>query len=82
MAENLKVIATARTVTEDLLNDVAQQLGRQTRPKTYGAGGELSAPRATRRHRRQPGRLTRAHLSQMPTRTSTDRQDLRSNLTC
>ena len=43
IAENLKVIATARMVTEDLLNDVAQQLARANRPKTYGAGGALSA---------------------------------------
>jgi hypothetical protein len=42
MAENLKVIATARTVTEELLNDVAQQVSRANRPKTYGAGGELN----------------------------------------
>lgn len=44
MAENLKVIAIARTVTEDLLGDVAQQLARANRPKTYGAAGQLSAP--------------------------------------
>ena len=44
MAENLKVIATARTVTEDLLNDVARQVARAERPKTYGAGGELTQP--------------------------------------
>jgi antirestriction protein ArdC len=43
IAENLKVIATARMVTEDLLNDVAQQLARANRPKTYGAGGAISA---------------------------------------
>ena len=45
MAENLKVIATVRIVTEDLLTDVAQQVARAARPKTYGAGGELNAPR-------------------------------------
>jgi hypothetical protein len=41
MAENLKVIATARAVTEDLLTDVAQAVARSARPKTYGAGGQL-----------------------------------------
>jgi hypothetical protein len=43
MAENLKVIAVARAVTEDLLTDVAEQITRATRPKTYGAGGELNS---------------------------------------
>ena len=45
IAENLKVIATTRTVAEDLLNDVAQQLARTSRPKTYGAGGALNKPK-------------------------------------
>ncbi|MEO9231336.1 MAG: hypothetical protein ABI216_20635 [Devosia sp.] len=45
IAENLKVIATVRTVAEDLLNDVAQQLARAARPKTYGSGGELTSRR-------------------------------------
>lgn len=42
MADNLKVIATSRLVTEDLLTDVAQQVARAERPKTYGAGGKIS----------------------------------------
>ena len=42
MAENLKVIATARAVTEDLLTDVAQQVARSVQPKTYGAGGQMN----------------------------------------
>ena len=42
MAENLKVIATARSVTEDLLTDVASALAAKARPKTYGADGNLS----------------------------------------
>ena len=46
IAENLKVIATTRNVAEDLLNDVAKQLARSSRPKTYGAGGEVNTPRA------------------------------------
>lgn len=45
MAENLRVIATARKVTDDLLTDVAVSLGRSSAPKTYGASGTLaSAP--------------------------------------
>ena len=46
IAENLKVIATVRSVTEDLLSDVAERLTRSSRPKTYGASGELSGARA------------------------------------
>lgn len=42
MAENLKVIATARAVTEDLLVDVANAIGAKARPKTYGATGEMT----------------------------------------
>lgn len=48
MSENLKVIATARNVTQDLLTDVAERVASINRPKTYGAGGELApAPAAT-----------------------------------
>jgi hypothetical protein len=47
MAENLKVIATARTVTEDLLTDVAQQVARAAKPKTYGAAGQLNEPKVS-----------------------------------
>ncbi|MBN9303988.1 MAG: hypothetical protein BGO82_16560 [Devosia sp. 67-54] len=46
MAENLRVIATVRSVTEDLLTDVAQRVAGAARPKTYGAVGELTAPAA------------------------------------
>jgi hypothetical protein len=42
MAENLKVIATARAVTEDILTDVATQVARSAKPKTYGAAGQLN----------------------------------------
>ncbi|MDC9824355.1 flagellar protein FlgN [Devosia sp. ZB163] len=42
MAENLRVIATARTVTEDLLTDVARSISAKANPKTYGATGQLS----------------------------------------
>jgi hypothetical protein len=44
MAENLKVIATVRSVTEDLLTDVAAAVGRSGQTRTYGAAGEM--PRA------------------------------------
>lgn len=43
MAENIKVIATARAVTEDLLTDVAAAVGRNNQAKTYGAGGQINA---------------------------------------
>jgi hypothetical protein len=43
MAENLRVIATARTVTETLLSDVSQTVAAQTRTKTYGANGLMAA---------------------------------------
>lgn len=42
MAENLRVIATARAVTEDLLTDVANAMSATQRPKTYGASGTIS----------------------------------------
>lgn len=41
MAENLKVIATARAVTEDLLTDFASTVAAKARPKTYGADGTM-----------------------------------------
>ncbi len=44
MAENLKVLATARNVTEDLLTDVATAMSARERPKTYGIGGTVQAP--------------------------------------
>jgi hypothetical protein len=46
LAENLKVIATARAITEDLLTDVAQQVARTSRPKVYGASGSIAPPAA------------------------------------
>lgn len=41
LAENLKVLATAREVTEDILSDVANMVGQQSRAKTYGATGRI-----------------------------------------
>lgn len=46
MAENLRVIATARNVTEDLLSDVAATVGKAERTKTYGASGQLQTAAA------------------------------------
>lgn len=45
LADNLKVIATARQVTEDLLGDVAVAMGAGGRAKTYGQNGQV-APRS------------------------------------
>lgn len=42
MAENLKVIATARSVTEELLTDVAGAINARERPRTYGAAGTVN----------------------------------------
>jgi hypothetical protein len=44
MAENLRVIATIKNVTEDLLGDVAGIVARAARPKTYGPGGQINQP--------------------------------------
>jgi len=41
MAENLRVIATARAVTEDLLSDVAVAVGQGARTRTYGGSGQV-----------------------------------------
>ena len=43
MAENLRVLATAKMVTEDLLTDVAKIVGQQNKAKTYGRGGAMTA---------------------------------------
>lgn len=41
MAENLRVLATAKAVTEDVLTDVARLVGQQDRAKTYGTAGKV-----------------------------------------
>lgn len=46
MAENLRVIATARDVTDEILSDVAKTVGQTARARTYGAGGEIPASTA------------------------------------
>ena len=43
LAENLRVLATARNVTEDLLTDVATIVGQQSRAQTYGREGTIDA---------------------------------------
>ena len=47
MAENLRVLATARSVAEDLLEDVAKTVGAQQTTTTYGARGAAPPPKAT-----------------------------------
>lgn len=42
MAENLRVIATARDVTTTLLSDVATLVGKQNTTKTYSATGSIN----------------------------------------
>ena len=42
MAENLRVLATAKTVTEDVLTDVARKVGQQNRAQTYGTAGTIA----------------------------------------
>jgi hypothetical protein len=44
MAENLRVIATARDVAETLLGDVAVGAAAPSRPRTYGANGLMGSP--------------------------------------
>lgn len=46
MAENLRVLATAKTVTENLLSDVARAAGNAAKPKTYSAAGQAPQPTA------------------------------------
>jgi len=45
MAENLRVLATARAVAEDLLEDVAQAVGAEKKAKTYSAAGTAPPPK-------------------------------------
>jgi len=44
MAENLRVLATAREVTETILTDVARSVGTAQGPQTYGAKGHVAVP--------------------------------------
>lgn len=46
MAENLRVIATARNITDDLLTETAAATAARQRPSTYGDSGKVApAPR-------------------------------------
>ena len=47
MAENLRVLATAKTVTEDVLTDVARVVGQQNRARTYGTAGTVTTDAAS-----------------------------------
>lgn len=46
MAENLRVLATARSVAEDILEDVATTVGAQQSNRTYAATGAAPPPKA------------------------------------
>ena len=75
LAENLRVIATARAVTEDLLTDVAQQRRQDQPPQSLRRERQISPPAASRgRHRHQPRPLTWPHLNQMHSQQRTSRQ--------
>lgn len=39
MAENMRVLATAKALSEDIVNSVAKQLGQQNQTSAYGASG-------------------------------------------
>lgn len=39
MAENMRVLATAKSLSEEIVGDVAAQLGQIQKPKTYGDNG-------------------------------------------
>ncbi len=43
MADNLRVLATAKTVAQDILSDVAKSVGASEKPKTYNDSGLLSS---------------------------------------
>lgn len=45
MAENLRVIATAKTLAEDLIGDVAETVGAKDHTRTYNRTGEVKMPR-------------------------------------
>tara|TARA_R110002020_G_scaffold57111_1_gene157520 strand:- start:837 stop:1304 length:468 start_codon:yes stop_codon:yes gene_type:complete len=47
MAENLRVLATARTVTEDILTDVARIVGQQDKARSYGRAGTITTDPAS-----------------------------------
>lgn len=44
LAENLRVLASAKNLTEGLLTDVARRAGQSAAPSTYSAGGAGANP--------------------------------------
>ena len=46
MAENLRVIATAKNLAEDLIGDVADTVGQKEHTRTYDRSGEVKLPRS------------------------------------
>lgn len=46
MAENMRVLATAKTLSEEIVGEVAAKLGQAQKPSTYGGNGG-----APQRHR-------------------------------
>lgn len=46
MAENLRVIATAKNLAEDLIGDVADTVGQREHTRTYDRSGEVKLPRS------------------------------------
>lgn len=42
MAENLRVLATAKTVSQSVLTDVAKSVNNYERPNTYAATGQMN----------------------------------------
>ena len=47
MAENLRVLATARNITEHILTDVAHVVSQQDRTRAYGRAGTITADPST-----------------------------------
>lgn len=41
LSDNLRVIATAKTLSQDILNSVSSQIGQTQSPQTYGASGRM-----------------------------------------
>lgn len=46
LAENLRVLASAKSLTEDLIGDVARRVGEGTAPSTYSGDGAPASARA------------------------------------
>lgn len=43
MAENLRVLATAKTVSQSVLGDVAKAVNKSERPNTYAQNGQITS---------------------------------------